>query len=99
MGSLHHPLESIPFPFVDDFEVILDDSYKPSGYHIQFVSKKRGYLAGFPWWNHVELDLYREGFAIPLDFEDFEQSWKSQFWRMESERVFSLAPPLHPLLY
>lgn len=71
-----YPLESIPFPLVDDFEILLDNSHKPFGYHVKFVSKKSGVLAGFPWWNHVELDLYRESFTIPLNFEDFEQSWE-----------------------
>lgn len=50
------PLEA--FPLIDDFEIVLERSRGTSlGYQLAFFSEKRGYLAGFPWWDHVELGL------------------------------------------
>src|SRR5260370_7362393 len=64
------PLEA--FPLINDFEIVLEQIRGTSwGYHLAFFSEKRGYIASFPWWDHVELDLFRPGFRIP--YYDFEQ--------------------------
>jgi hypothetical protein len=80
------------FPLIEDFEVILERmeivpenakgaSRIPFGYHVYFFSPSRGYIAGFPWWDHAEKDLQRDTFTIPLgDFQhpytNLEQGWK-----------------------
>ncbi len=64
------------FPFVDDFEIQSKKS-KYFGYRLDFESKKRGFLGGFPWWDHVENDICREDFEIPCKyFEDKDQGWE-----------------------
>ncbi len=68
------PLPLEVFPLIDDFEIVLEQIRGTSwGYHLAFFSEKRGYIASFPWWDHVELDLYRPSFIIPSG--DFEQEW------------------------
>ena len=69
------------FPLIEDFEVHLSDTgYDHFGYHIDFFSRSRGYIASFPWWDHAEVDLLQENFQIRIgDFQkafiDLEQSW------------------------
>ncbi|HTI14315.1 MAG TPA: hypothetical protein VL461_07055 [Dictyobacter sp.] len=79
------------FPLIEDFEVLLEkmeivpEQSKerkrcPFGYQICFFSAPRGYIATFPWWDHVEKDLRCEGFSIPLGtlnqpYSDLEQGW------------------------
>ena len=73
------PLPLAAFPFINDFEIVLEQVRGTSwGYHLAFFSEKRGYIASFPWWDHVELDLYRPGFRIP--YEDFEQGWEIEIF-------------------
>jgi hypothetical protein len=44
------------FPVIDDFAIELRPS-EELGHHIFFVSKSRGELAGFPYWDNVERDM------------------------------------------
>jgi hypothetical protein len=81
-------LENAPladFPLIEDFEVRLEEFRESGkswfGYHLFLFSRLRGYIAGFPWWDHAERDLARDDFRIPLgDFEhpysDIEQGWE-----------------------
>ncbi len=87
MGDL--PLHM--FPLIADFEVLLEkmevlpeegtgNRRCPFGYQIHFFSSPRGYIASFPWWDHAEQDLRREGFSVPLGtlsqpYSDLEQGW------------------------
>ncbi|MEO8609177.1 MAG: hypothetical protein ABI690_14905 [Chloroflexota bacterium] len=70
------------FPLIEDFEVRLENDTDYSfGYHLCFMSVSRGYLAHFLWWDHVENDLIRDTFAIPLGdfshpFDDVHQGWE-----------------------
>ena len=71
------PLEV--FPLIDDFEIVLEQIRGTSwGYHLAFFSEKRGYIASFPWWDHVELDLSRPSFIMPS--QDFEQGWEIEIF-------------------
>ena len=70
------------FPLIEDFEVRLelDTSAREFGYHLYFFSASRGYLASFPWENHIENWLIHDLFTIPMgDFErpfhGTEQTW------------------------
>jgi len=92
--SLREDMGNLPlhmFPLIADFEVLLEkmevlpaggtgDRRCPFGYHIYFFSSPRGYIASFPWWDHAEQDLRREGFSVPLGtldqpYSDLEQGW------------------------
>ena len=51
------------------------------GYQVYLYSPSRGYIASFPCWNHVEKDMRRGDFSIPLGdlmapFSDVEQGWE-----------------------
>ena len=73
------PLPLEDFPLIDDFEIVLEQIRGFSrGYELAFFSEKRGYIASFPYWDHVELDLYRPSFIMP--YEDFEQGWEIQIF-------------------
>jgi hypothetical protein len=75
------------FPLIENFQVILEEMRKTQeqksllGYHVCFSSPSRGYIANFPWWDHVEKEMRRDDFSIPLgDFKkpflDLEQGWE-----------------------
>lgn len=75
----HAPLDE--FPLIEDFEVLLEFYYSDFGYHVRFFSSVRGFIASFPWWDHAEHSLIKDGFTIPLgSFEhpahDVEQGWE-----------------------
>jgi hypothetical protein len=70
------------FQLIEDFEVWLEfiSDAPDFGYHPQFYSASRGYIAGFPWWDHMEYKLTQDDFVIPLGnfrlaFHDIEQGW------------------------
>lgn len=68
------PLED--FPLIDDFEIVLERSSGTSlGYRLAFFGEERGYIAHFPWWDHVELDLYRPSFTIPF-YDYMDEGWE-----------------------
>ncbi len=72
------PLED--FPLIEDFEIVLEQSRgASSGYHLAFFSEQRGYIASFPCWDHVELDLYRPSFNLLPD-QGFEQGWEIEIF-------------------
>ncbi len=75
------------FPLIEDFQVILEEvrttqEQKSSlGYHVCLSSPSRGYIATFPWWDHVEKEMRRDTFSIPLGdlkkpFDDQDQGWR-----------------------
>ncbi len=79
-------LLSQPFPLVEDFQVILEESKDTQGrssfgYQVYFYSPSRGYIASFPYWDHVDKDMCGDNFSIPLGdvatpFSDLEQGWE-----------------------
>jgi hypothetical protein len=83
-------MENMPtakFPLIEDFEVQLVNTRLSGksvfGYHITFFCSSLGYIAGFPWWDHVEQAIKDHSFQIPLgDFQqplmDCEQAWEIQ---------------------
>lgn len=73
------PLEA--FPIIDDFEIVLERIKDTSrGYDLVFFSEKRGYIANFLVWDHVELDLYRESFSIPFYDTSDETGWEIEIF-------------------
>ncbi len=77
------PLEE--FPLISDFEIwlicFLDSGQAPLGYHVSFFSPSHGFIASFPWWDHVENTLSMEKFEIPVGnfkfpYTDVEQGWE-----------------------
>lgn len=75
-----HPFPLEAFPLIDDFEIVLERSRGTSlGYHLAFFSEKRGYIASFPWWDHVELDLYRPSFSFP-SYDFMDEGWEIEIF-------------------
>lgn len=65
------------FPLIEDFEVVLENFDNARwGYHINFFSEKRGYLAGFMLWDYAEKMLCEDNFKIPFLYEDLDQGWE-----------------------
>ena len=51
------------------------------GYQVYFYSPSRGYVASFPYWDHIDKDMRGDDFSIPLGdlmtpFSDLEQGWE-----------------------
>ena len=81
------------FVTVDDFAVELAPAGS-LGFHLRLVSRSRGPLADFPWWDHAE---WKVGQMAPLDlvgsaeepYCDTDQGWTIVIWR-DSEFVYVL---------
>jgi hypothetical protein len=78
-------LPLLDFPLIDNFEVWLESMSVAGealfGFHVHFYSASRGYVATFPWWDHVERDLIRDDYQFPVadsrnTFYDLEQGWE-----------------------
>lgn len=74
------PLDT--FPLIEDFAIRLETFGGKSsfGYHLHFFSPSRGYVASFPWWDHVEKALIQPEFKPPLasldqPYSDLDQGW------------------------
>lgn len=69
------------FPLAPGFAIKLRDCAS-LGYHLDFVDGEGARLAGFPWWDHVEVALKTLDLAnIPrgtrdAPFDDLEQGWQ-----------------------
>jgi hypothetical protein len=74
-------LDLAAFPLVEGFALKLRDCAM-LGYHIDFVDGDGARLAGFPWWDHVEVALKTlDAATIPrgtraAPFDDLEQGWQ-----------------------
>lgn len=74
-------LDLSAFPLVEGFAIKLRDCAS-LGYHLDFVDRDGTRLAGFPWWDHVEVALKTfEPASIPrgtrdAPFDDLEQGWR-----------------------
>ncbi len=71
------------FQLVEDFELRLEFVLKipEFGYHARFYSAPRGYISTFGWRDHIERDLIRENFKIPLGnfdrpYHDIDEGWE-----------------------
>jgi len=68
-------------PVIDDFAVELRDSGE-TGHHIEFISARRGPLAGFPAWDHAERDLrHFDATDVPIGmierpYDDADEGWR-----------------------
>lgn len=89
-------LELDAFPIVLGFEVVLKHSGS-LGYHIE-LHDERGFLAGFPWWDHVDKALRSLGETfiptgtIETPFDDLEQGWQILIFE-HAAKVFVLEGP------
>jgi hypothetical protein len=50
------PLPLDVFPLIEDFEIVLEQIRGTSwDTTLHFLARSEGYIASFPWWDHVEL--------------------------------------------
>ncbi len=70
------------FPLIEDFEVVLVNAGS-LGYHAAFFSEEYGRLASIFYWDHIEQDICRSTFSIPLSFHDRDQGWEMAIEKQE----------------
>ena len=66
---------------IDDFSIALREDGE-GGRHVYFVSRARGVLAGFPYWDHADRDLRHFSLEdVPFGpeerpYEDADEGWR-----------------------
>ncbi len=79
-------------PEIDDFFITLRQD-GDGGKHLYFVSRGRGVLAGFPFWDHADRDLRHFTLEdVPFGteerpFQDEDESWRILIFQRDQQVV------------
>jgi hypothetical protein len=77
-------------PLIDDFSIVLREDGE-GGKHLYFFSRKKGVLAGFPFWDHADRDLRHFTLEdVPFGseeraYEEADEGWRIVIFQRGSE--------------